>query len=203
MCGCGHGARPFWARTRRNPRVCGSGLAAGDGADDQEGFFAGNDLGGQCEVGSFVGEIFGAGEEAQEGAALQRVMVADGAAQHGIGRLEGIQDRAKCGWTLDGKGDLAGNMGEGPEMVRKYNANHGGILTSREQQAAQNAVTISSGAEAHKNKTLIIGSEAPTPKDHGKACTSTERTAGRSRTMGFQESPASEEAYTWPPVVPK
>lgn len=30
--------------------------------------------------------------------------------------------------------------------------------------------------------------------DHGRVCTSTERTAGRSRTMGAQESPESEEA---------
>ena len=112
------------------------GLTAGDGADDQEGFFAGNDLGGQCEVGLFVGEILGAGEEAQEGAALQGVMVADGTAQHGIGSFESVQDRAERGRTLDGKGDLSGNMGEGPQMVRKYNANHGSILTSVEREVS-------------------------------------------------------------------
>ena len=39
--------------------------------------------------------------------------------------------------------------------------------------------------------------------DHGNVWTSTERTAGRSRTIGAQLSPASAEAYTWPPVVPK
>ena len=39
--------------------------------------------------------------------------------------------------------------------------------------------------------------------DHGSVCTSTESTAGRSRTMGAQLSPASAEAYTCPPVVPK
>src|SRR5258706_3392570 len=39
--------------------------------------------------------------------------------------------------------------------------------------------------------------------DHGSSCTSTDSTAGRSRTMGSQLSPASAEAYTWPPVVPK
>jgi hypothetical protein len=75
----------------------------------------------------FVGDIFGAGEEAQEGAALQGVMVANGAAQHGVGRFESVQDRAECRRTLDRKGDLAGNMSEGPEMVRKYNANHGNV----------------------------------------------------------------------------
>src|SRR5581483_11084087 len=34
-------------------------------------------------------------------------------------------------------------------------------------------------------------------------CTSTESTAGRSRTIGAQLSPASGDAYTCPPVVPK
>src|SRR5271168_3141979 len=39
--------------------------------------------------------------------------------------------------------------------------------------------------------------------DHGSVCTSTESTAGRSRTMGAQVSPASADAYTCPPEVPK
>src|SRR5690349_278414 len=39
--------------------------------------------------------------------------------------------------------------------------------------------------------------------DHDSVCTSTESTAGRSRTMGAQLSPASADAYTCPPVVPK
>ena len=39
--------------------------------------------------------------------------------------------------------------------------------------------------------------------NHGSVCTSTDSTAGRSRTIGAQFSPASADAYTWPPVVPK
>jgi|SRR5450755_1107439 len=38
---------------------------------------------------------------------------------------------------------------------------------------------------------------------HGNVWTSTDSTAGRSRTIGAQLSPASDDAYTWPPVVPK
>jgi hypothetical protein len=38
---------------------------------------------------------------------------------------------------------------------------------------------------------------------YASVCTSTLNTAGRSRTIGFQLSPASAEQYTWPPVVPK
>src|SRR6266699_4011062 len=39
--------------------------------------------------------------------------------------------------------------------------------------------------------------------DHDSVWTSTDSTAGRSRTIGAQLSPASADAYTWPPVVPK
>src|SRR6266508_5542728 len=39
--------------------------------------------------------------------------------------------------------------------------------------------------------------------DHGSVWTSTDTTDGRSRTMGTQLSPASADAYTCPPVVPK
>src|SRR2546430_1879340 len=39
--------------------------------------------------------------------------------------------------------------------------------------------------------------------NHFRVCTSTESTAGKSRTMGLQLSPASADAYTCPPVVPK
>src|ERR1700675_511841 len=38
---------------------------------------------------------------------------------------------------------------------------------------------------------------------HGSVCTSTESTPGRSRTIGAQLSPASADAYTCPPLVPK
>jgi len=39
--------------------------------------------------------------------------------------------------------------------------------------------------------------------NHGNVCVSTDSTAGRSWTIAFQLSPASFEAYTCPPVVPK
>ena len=39
--------------------------------------------------------------------------------------------------------------------------------------------------------------------DHGSVWASTDSTAGRSRTIGAQLSPASAEAYSCPPVVPK
>ena len=50
-------------------------------------FFACGDFGWERSVPGFVGEVFGAGEEAQKRAALLGIVVADGAAEHGIARL--------------------------------------------------------------------------------------------------------------------
>src|SRR5438128_2289262 len=63
-----------------------------------------------------------------------------------------------------------------------------------------------SGAVRPNDELEGAGWRAKAPAPHGhhpSVCTSTESTAGRSRTIGFQLSPASAEAYTWPPVVPK
>lgn len=49
-------------------------------------------------------------------------------------------------------------------------------------------------------RSQVMGQPDP---DHESVCTSTEYTAGRSRTIGSQLSPPSAEAYTCPPVVPK
>src|SRR6266851_1438984 len=88
-------------------------------------------------------------------------MIADGAAQHGILGLKGVEHRALRDRTLDAELHLAANVSQRPQMSGEYDANHGNVWTS------------------------------------------TESTAGRSRTMGVQLSPALAEAYTWPPVVPK
>src|ERR1700678_4555462 len=39
--------------------------------------------------------------------------------------------------------------------------------------------------------------------DHASVCASTDRTAGKSLTIGAQLSPPSDDPYTCPPVVPK
>src|SRR5580692_3580159 len=39
--------------------------------------------------------------------------------------------------------------------------------------------------------------------NHASVCTSTDNTAGKSRTIGAQFSPPSGDAYTCPPEVPK
>ena len=65
--------------------------------------------------------------------------------------------------------------------------------------------------EGHRGEHAVIGRERMNQLPaggfqrslHGSVCTSTESTGGRSRTIGAQLSPASTDAYTCPPVVPK
>jgi hypothetical protein len=100
-------------------------LAAGDGADDEERFFAGRDFGREQGVRRFVRDILGAGEEAQEGAALQGVVIADGAAKHWVARFEFIEHGAQCGRSGEFKSDLAAHVSQRAEMRGEYDANHG------------------------------------------------------------------------------
>ena len=79
-------------------------LAAGNGAEDDEGLVAVCDGGGEFCVGGVVGPVFFADEEAQEGTALFGGVVADGAAELGVGVLEGVEDGAEG----DGWGNVEG-----------------------------------------------------------------------------------------------
>src|SRR4029453_2670102 len=88
-------------------------------------------------------------------------LVADGAAQHGIARLEGVEHRALGRDAVDVDLHLTRDLGEGLQV------------------------------------------RGQPPADPGRLCTSTESTAGRSRTIGCHVSPLSADAYTCPPVVPK
>src|SRR5438270_6910632 len=136
-------------------------LAAGDGADHEKGLFALGDALRQRMIGRFERPIFDAGKKEQEGPALERIVIADGAAQHGIAILERVQNGALRDRAPYLDADLGADVGESSKMRWKYDSNHGSV------------------------------------------CTSTEYTAGRSRTMGAQLLPASCDAYTCPPVVPK
>src|SRR5262249_21498650 len=109
-----------------------------------------------------MGHILLAGEEPHERAALLRDVVANRPAQHRIGGLERIEDRALRRGAVDVELYFAVDARERPQMSRQDDAD-----------------------------------------DHDSVWPSTETTDGRSRTMGSQLSPASADAYTWPPVVPK
>jgi hypothetical protein len=76
-----------------------------------------------------VREVFGTGEEAKEGTALLGEMVANGAAEHGVGGFESVQRRAEGDGRLDVEFDFAVDFGEIAEMRRKDDANHGCLIS--------------------------------------------------------------------------
>lgn len=143
-----------------------SGLAAGYRSDDEKGLRGGGDGEWKGGIGGLVGDVFVAGEEAQEGTTVEGGVVADGAAEHGIPGLQGIKDGALGRPGGDIEQELALDAGEGAEM--------GGEVD----------------ADLHDALRIVAG----WGRVHGSVWTSTERTAGRSRTMGDQVSPASGEA---------
>jgi hypothetical protein len=91
---------PYFGRAEACPS--GKRLASSHGAEDDERFGAGGDGVGEGSIGGIVGEVLFAGEEADEGAALLRDVIANGSAQYRIAYLEGVEDRAL--------GNRAGNV---------------------------------------------------------------------------------------------
>ena len=71
-----------------------------------------------------MSQVLFAGEEAQEGAALLRVVVADGSAQHGIAGLKRIQHRTLRDRALDFERPLAVDVRQGSEMEGEDYADH-------------------------------------------------------------------------------
>ena len=85
-------------------------LAARDGPQDDQGFLPRcNGVGQRC-IRRLVGEVFFAGEEAQEWPALLRVVVADGAAQHGIAGFESVEHGTQRSRSLDFERHLAADV---------------------------------------------------------------------------------------------
>src|SRR5882672_6830705 len=99
-------------------------LSSRDRSDDNKRLFSRRDRVGKRSLGRFVGQILLAGEEAQEGATLLRVVVADRAAQHGIAGLDRVENRAQRGSALDYDRDLAADMGQCSQMLGEYHSDH-------------------------------------------------------------------------------
>ena len=97
-------------------------------------------------------QILLASEESQKWPPLQRDLIANRPAQHGITGLKRIEHRPLRERSLDFERHLAAHVRQRSQMLREYDA------------------------------------------DHGSVCTSTESTPGKSRTIGFQLSPASADA---------
>ncbi len=71
--------------------------SAGDGAHDEKRLFSGCDFFRQGSIWRFVGQILLAREEAHEGAALLRNLIAQGAAKRGMLRFKRIEHGALRG----------------------------------------------------------------------------------------------------------
>ena len=84
-----------------------------------------------------------------------------------------IEHGALGGGARDVDGHLAVDAGEHGERLRQDDADHGRQLTGRDEPAAMRG--------------------ASRREPYGSVWTSTDKTAGRSRTMGIQVSPASGE----------
>src|SRR5579863_2582297 len=102
-----------------------------------------------------MGQIFLAGEEAQERPALLRDVVADCPAQHWIAGLERIENRTLGDGRLDCEFDLAGDVRQGSQMWREYNADrHGCRLPPGSGALRDSSDGIQEGRGAGKNASL-------------------------------------------------
>src|SRR5690606_37612328 len=118
------------------PLVC-AGLAARDGADDPERFLAARDLVRQRRVDRLVRPVGFQDEEADHGPADLRPVVADRAAQHGIGRLDGVDDGALGDLALDVDLDFLAGAREVLEMGRQNHADLHSVWTSTDSTAGR------------------------------------------------------------------
>src|SRR5690242_11538397 len=97
-------------------------------------------------------KILTASEKTHEWPTFTRHLIANSAAEHGIMRLQRIENRTLSDLARHGECDLAIDVGKFAQVGRQGDTNHGSVWAS------------------------------------------TESTGGRSRTIAFQESPASAEA---------
>src|SRR5713101_7164302 len=78
----------------------------GNGPDDEKGFFPRCNCVGQWGIRRLEGIVFLASEKTQERTTLLRDVIADGAVQHRILRLESVEHRALRNRALDVQLDL-------------------------------------------------------------------------------------------------
>ena len=79
-----------------------------------------------------MGHVLLAGKESYKRPALLGNVVADRPAQHGIPRLERVENRALRDRSIDFELNFALNVGQGSQMKREHNADHGSVWTSTE-----------------------------------------------------------------------
>jgi len=121
LCGDGRPALPSRAKLGgcRNCDNSEFSLAARNGPYDNKRLRPRCNRVWQRCVRRFMRQIFLAGEEAQKRPALERVVIADRAAQHRILSLKRIQHGALRGRAINFDHHLAPDMGQGPEVLWK------------------------------------------------------------------------------------
>jgi len=87
--------------------------------------------------GRLKGIIFLASEKAQEWTALLRDMIAYGAAEHRILRLEGVEHRTLRDRALDVELNLGTGARQRSQMPWKHDADHESVWTSTESTAGR------------------------------------------------------------------
>lgn len=123
-------------------------------------------------------------------------MIANGAAEHRILRLQCVEDRSLSNGARHIKLNLAIDLSEVAKMKWQDNSDHGQFGFDFRFPIPDYRLEAGSACGQLFNRQSVIG-------DYFNVCTSTDNTAGRSRTIGCQLSPESAEQYTCPPVVPK
>src|SRR5262249_57749204 len=93
--------------------------------------------GGEGGVRGVMGKILGTGEEADEGAALPRDVVADRAAEGRITRFEGVEDGPGSHRRRNVELDLSPDLREGAQVRRELHPDHRNGRASAERNAAR------------------------------------------------------------------
>jgi hypothetical protein len=115
--------------TRRWWTVDGCGSTAGDGAEDDERLFAVGNLVGEGSVGLCERVVLFASKVAEVGAALERHVVANRPAKHGVASFEGVEDGLRCYGTVDFKLNLGSYACQCSKVIRKNDSYHSPDLT--------------------------------------------------------------------------
>ncbi len=186
--------------------------ASRHGSEDHERLGAGEHRRWQVAVGRLVGEVLLTGKETYEWSPHPRSWVADGSYENRVAGFEGIEERRLGAGRVELKCHLApgavprATPGVVPRAVLGLLFElHKGSKVRRQPDPHDDQIGARRGPRDRSGLRIWGRSWLGSGRllRHGRVCTSTESTAGRSRTMGAQLSPALAEAYTCPPVVPK
>ncbi|MGB2606483.1 MAG: hypothetical protein WBC78_22965, partial [Candidatus Sulfotelmatobacter sp.] len=103
---------------KRKEACSGVFLTSGDGPYDEERLLARSHGFRQGRIWRFVRQILLAGEETEEWPALLGNVIPYRPAQHGIGRLDRVENGALCNCSFDLDRQLGTDVCQGSQMLR-------------------------------------------------------------------------------------